>query len=90
MAGLDFEVHALTIGKPTYTTCQIKQRKPFYWATERRYFPDGSYEFISVRIPDHSSKQCRYDMSETDSRCAGCKQVGVGNAYNEHIRKVGT
>ena len=90
MAVIDHPTHELTIGKPTYETCQVKQRKPSYWATDRRYFPDGSFEFISVRVPDRSSKDCRYDMSDIDSRCEGCRQVGVGNAYNEHIRKVGT
>jgi ribosomal protein S27E len=90
MAGLDHPVSPLTVAKPAYEACQNKQRKPSYWATDRRYFPDGSYEFVSVRIPDNSSKTCRYDMSQIDSRCEGCPQVGVGNAYNEHIRKIGT
>ena len=90
MPGEDHDTHELTVAKSTYTTCQTKQRKPSYWATDRRYFPDGSYEFVSVRVPDTSSTTCRYDMSQNDSRCDGCPQVGVGNAYNEHIRKIGT
>ena len=90
MAGLDYEVSPLTVAKPTYEACQTKQRKPSYWAPSRRYYPDGSFEAISVRIPDKSSTECRYDMSQTDSRCKGCHQVGVGNAYNEDIRKRGT
>ena len=89
MAVLTHEVHQLTIGKPTYETCQIKQRKASYWAPDRIYFPDGSFESTSVRVPDTSSTTCRYDMSEIDSRCTGCEQVGAGNAYNEMVREKG-
>lgn len=89
MAVLETSVHSLTIGKPTYTTCQTKKRKPSYWATDRRYYPDGSYEFVSVRVPDNSSKLCRYDMSDIDSRCEGCPQVGLGKQYDQDIRSRG-
>jgi len=64
-------------------------RKPHYWSPQRRYFPDGSFEMTSVRVPDPSSTDCMYDMSETDSRCEGCPQVGVGNAFNERVRREG-
>lgn len=36
--------------------------------------------------PYSLSHDCRYDRSETDAHCAGCKHVGSGAAYAESVR----
>jgi hypothetical protein len=89
MAVLDHPVHPKTVGSDRYDACQAKVRKPNYWAPQRRYFPDGSFEITSVRVPDPSSKTCRYDMSLTDSKCEGCPQRGFGESYNKMVRELG-
>lgn len=47
-----------------------------YWAPERRFFPDGSFDVTSVRVPHVTSHECRYDgrgFGEAgDPGCAGC------------------
>lgn len=51
--------------------------KPFYWAPERRTFPDGSFEMMPVRIPFRMSHTCHHDgieaMGVDDPACEGCK-----------------
>lgn len=52
---------------------QIDVRKQFYWATNRNYFPDGSFDLVSVRIPVRASTKCRsFYLWDTDPMCAGC------------------
>ena len=43
-----------------------------YFATDRRYKPDGTYYQILTRIPHRNTTDCRYDLWESDPRCAGC------------------
>jgi len=59
---------------PTYEACQNKVRKKSYWAMNRRYYPDGSFDVVSVRIPDVTSTDCKYDFWRTDPQCNGCQQ----------------
>ena len=67
------EVHERTKGSERYDHCQNKVRKPSYWAPHRRVFPDGSFEIISVRIPDTLSKACRnFFLWDDDPKCEGC------------------
>lgn len=48
-------------------------KKRYYWATERNFFPDGSYDLVSVRVPVHTSTKCRsFYLWGTDPRCVGC------------------
>jgi hypothetical protein len=35
------------------------------------------------------SKECRYDMSLTDQRCATCLKKGSGEKYSDMIRSKG-
>lgn len=67
------EVHTLTVGKDRYEACMAKERKAFYWAPHRRYFPDGSFEMMSVRVPDTMSKPCRNLYLWDTPACAGCE-----------------
>ena len=68
-------------------------RKPYsegYYAPSRVYKPDGTFYIIQTFIPMVMSRECRYDMSLTDSKCAECKHQGSGEAYNERIRANGS
>ena len=81
-------VHEKTKDTPRYEACQKKVRKPHYWAPQRIYNPDGSFEVISVRIPDNMSKNCRnYYLWHTDPKCAGCT-VERDYAYEERMRSM--
>lgn len=52
---------------------KIATIRRFYWATNRNYFSDGSYDLVSVRVPVTSSTKCRnFYMWDTDPMCAGC------------------
>lgn len=57
---------------------------PHYWAPQRRFFPDGSFDVVSVRVPFRMSHECRSDgingLGREDGACAGC----------QHIRKATT
>ncbi len=68
-------VHEKTKGTDTYAACQQKTRRASYWAPERRYFPDGSFDVVSVRVPDTMSRKCRnLYLWDSDPKCAGCDQ----------------
>ena len=63
--------------------------KPHYWAPERRVFPDGSFEVMSVRVPHSLSHNCRFDLSLADPACKGCDHRGEGLAYTERVQALG-
>ena len=68
-------VHERTKGGDKYAACQIKVRKNSYWAPHRRDFPDGSFDIVSVRVPDTMSRGCRnFFLWDTDPKCQGCEQ----------------
>jgi hypothetical protein len=89
MAVLDHPVHPKTVGSDRYDACQAKVRAAGYWAPDRITHPDGSFDVTSVFIFDTSSRDCHYDMSLTDSKCEGCPQRGVGEAYDKMVRELG-
>lgn len=76
MPVLDHEVHPLTRqgADAKYGCNSDRPRARSYWAPHRRVFPDGSFEVISVRVPDTMSEACRYDLAEHDSKCNGCQR----------------
>lgn len=47
-----------------------------YWAPDRRYFPDGSFEAICTFIPHTMSTECRFDQVIEPARCEGCIHEG--------------
>ena len=59
-----------------------------YWAPNRRFYPDGSFEVISVRIPHNLSHDCRYDgkngTAGEDPRCEGCRHYKA----SDYVRSV--
>jgi hypothetical protein len=57
-----------------------------YWAPARWFFPDGSFEMGRKFILHTMSRECRYDRSLTDPRCATCKHRGSGEEYSIKIR----
>lgn len=65
-------VHPLTVGGERYGCNNDRPRQRGYWAVNRRHFPDGSFDLVSVRVPDNGSVLCRYDMRDGDPKCAGC------------------
>ena len=68
------------------------------WGRERRREPllvknghtSGHGDFEAVQrltlIPDHGSVECRYDMSLSDQKCAGCQHRGSGERYAESVK----
>lgn len=42
-----------------------------------------------VRIPHVMSRECRYDMSNGDPRCDGCRHRGSGEAYAKRVTEAG-
>jgi hypothetical protein len=64
-------------------------RKPFsdgYMAPSRQYAPSGNFTMVKVFIPHKMSTECRYDMSLSDGKCAGCQHKGSGEQYAAKIR----
>ena len=80
------EVHEKTKDTPHYGCWNRAPYRKSYWAPQRIYNPDGSFEVISVRIPDNMSKNCRgFYLWHTDPKCAGCT-VDRDYAYEERMR----
>jgi len=91
MAVLESTPNALnTLTSTTPYGCKNREMRDGYFAPARRYFPDGSFEMTSKYIHHSMSKECRYDRSLTDVRCAGCEHRGSGEAYNAMVRTKGT
>ena len=85
-ADTDYDkVHPLTIGGDKYG---CHSRKPFarhYWAPQRVFNPDGSFEIISVRVPFVMSRDCRSFYLWDTAKCAGCN-VPKDEAYAERMK----
>lgn len=97
MPGLDHEVHALVRrADGTKAACWNRPRPKSeaegggYFAPQRRFFPDGSFEVVPVFIPFRMSTECRYDQKISPEDCAGCEHVGTGAAYAAMIEASGT
>ena len=67
------EVHARTVSDGVNGACMTKTRAKSYWAVERRHFPDGSFDIISVRVPDAMSQKCRNFYLWDAPECSGCE-----------------
>lgn len=87
MPVLDHPVHPLTIGGQHYGCHNRGEFAAGYWAPDREYREDGTWQDAQRFIPHTMSKGCRYDKSLTDSKCAGCKRRGQGEEYVEEIRR---
>lgn len=75
MPVLDHEVHPLTrqSADARYGCNSDKPRAKSYWAPNRTFFPDGSFEVRAVRVPDVASSHCRnFYMWDADPRCTDC------------------
>ena len=74
MPVVDHPVHEMTkqaAGHPY----GCSNRKPFangYYTINRIYRPDGAFYTVNTFIPYDMSRDCKYDMSDTDIQCAGC------------------
>lgn len=75
----DVSLPANQIGPESRSGCWNRpdKFKPSYWAPNRRYYPDGSFDVVSVRIPFRNSHECHFDGLEgttgDSARCAGCR-----------------
>jgi len=97
MPVLDHDTHPSTVDNGRPYGCH--NRQPFaagHWAR------DGFADYMDDRdtgldarvkityIPHRMSTECRYDMSLSDSKCAGCPHQGSGEARSERIRREGS
>ena len=89
MAGIDHAVHPSTISSERYDMCRESVRKDGYWARDMSHRMQPPKD-VWTWVADRGSKECRYDLSESDPKCEGCKQRGVGRAYDEFVRREGT
>lgn len=44
-----------------------------YWANSRVYDKEGKFKIEQVFIVHNLSRQCKYDLSQTDPNCTDCK-----------------
>ena len=58
-----------------------------YWAPDRRYRDDGTWESCPVWVPHRMSESCRYDQAIAPERCAGCRHLGSGEEYVKEVSR---
>jgi hypothetical protein len=81
-------VHPMNVAKERYGCYNVSRpkNKRYYWAVQRNFMPDGSFDLVSVRIPVHTSRECRsFYLWETDVGCAGCT-VPKDIAYRDRMQ----
>lgn len=83
----DKPVHTMTAtgANHRYTTCANKTRANWYFAPDRIYNQNGTFETVQIMVINESSFECRYDMSLTDAACAECGQRGKGKEYFDFV-----
>lgn len=83
MSVADTDSHPLTIraASTPYGCSNGDRSADGYWAPARIYNPDGSFVMGSKFVKHAMSRECRYDRSLTDPRCADCKERGSGEAH---------
>lgn len=92
MPGLDHEVHPLTRKDDghRYGCHNRKPFKPYYYAPNREYLPDGRWFDTMIKVEHKTSTDCRFDLSLKDSPCNTCPHQGSGEKYDQLIRSQGT
>lgn len=91
MAVLDHAVHDKT-REASGAVWGCHSRPDFktgYWAPDRRYREDGTFEVIQTWVPHFGALECRNDFSLSNSKCDGCPRRGTGEAYVADIRARG-
>ena len=88
MPVLDHAVHPSTVGGDRYGCNGPSKREKYYWARTVDYNVVPPLDKW-VQVEDKSTISCQFDMSLVDSKCAGCPQYGVGQAYNVMVRSKG-
>ena len=91
MPVLDHETHHSVVhhAGAVYGCWNRDKFKDGYTVLVRVYFPDGKYDMQIEIVPHMMSTDCRFDLSDNDTKCNGCMHQGRGKIYNEMIRKVG-
>lgn len=63
--------------------------KPDYTAPQRRFYPDGSFDVISVCIPFRGSHDCHFDGKNgrvgDDPSCEGCRHYQVSSYVQDTL-----
>lgn len=92
MAVLDHQVHEKTKeAAGAVWGCHRRQDfKPGYWAPDRRYREDGTFEVVQTWVPHFGAQDCRNDISLSDPKCKGCPRAGTGEEYSLHVRTAGS
>jgi hypothetical protein len=90
MPVLDHDVHpSVKIGEDHRYQCWNRPDRfaLFYWAPQRIFHADGSFNTIPVRIPILTSHDCRYDgAGRDDPHCAGCRHF-LASEYAKKINE---
>jgi hypothetical protein len=81
------EKNTLPANKPY--GCSNPTYKDGYWVKTRHYFEDGRYEMRDEYVKHTMSTTARYDHSLTDQRCQFCNSRGLGEKYDEQVRRNG-
>lgn len=83
----DTEAHSLTVrASDAPYSCSNRDRSATqYHAPYRIFLANGAFSMGSKPIENTLSKECRYDRSLVDPRCAECRDKGSGEAYAAKI-----
>ena len=83
----DTEAHSLTVRAATapYSCSNRDRSATHYYAPYRIIFEGGWFRLGSKKIENTLSKECRYDRSLVDPRCAECRDKGSGEDYAAKI-----
>lgn len=83
----DTPVHALTVAGDLYGCHNREPFSPGYYAPDRKYREDGTWENVQAFIPHRMSTECRYDQEAAPERCSGCCWQGGGARYVESVTR---
>lgn len=76
MPVVDHDVHPLVRLGERPGCFNHKPYSPGYFAPDRIYRDDGTWESVQVFIPHRLSTECRFDQAMAGERCEGCEHIG--------------
>lgn len=90
MPVIEHATHESTIQrKDARYGCYNRTHKDSYTVENKAFVVSESGTTIithQMKVPSVMSKECRFDMSLTDSLCQGCKHQGSGEQYANKVR----
>ena len=87
MPGLEHAVSAMTKRSDEPYGCHNRLRGQPWMMVQDGWNAAGQRHMVMML--DRMSVECRYDMSLSDKRCAGCQWAGSGEEYDQKIRSAG-